>query len=703
MPSIQAVLRRRDTIQPTPWLKSKLKKLGPRATVVALQPLDLVTGRALDEDLGERAFGRKKPPPSNQFAPLQRRHSFHTLTDEQPTLLHDLRSYFDPQYRLYLVKKQLLSLVRDDDVSVEEMFDLVDEDFSGVLERDELKKMIALLQIKVKEVEIDTLMDILDEDESGGVDIDEFQDWLFATEDQWLEKRRTREDDEFNDRRLLQRDILRFDADIRGMLGALWDLVDADASGQVDLQEYVTLSVNLQRAVTDDFDLDEATKIARREFEFDAQGCETMDRTLFFWSFFQLADAWRDGDDINSGSYCYFMDFLSDRCTSIETVDGKPTLVWKWSSDPEWYSKIEPMRLVEKRRNARRKKGLPPEPIPTSPLREMAMYNRRGTVVEAPRKKTVKEIAKAAKNAVKARKNQQRRKARRSWDLEQEEKSRLQARADADASYHEAERLRIEMEEARENSMRAKQEKQREAIRRKSEEKALRELEKKEAAAKREALRLEKLGEKQKAAELRDQARKEAQQEQARLKREAAAAREFSLKKKLEDKLRAKAESADRKRRLMEGKVEEAERRRLQDIEAKAAAAKARRRSCVGAPAPAPSQDDDDDYDYRKMLGSIARESYDDFSYASTQPSPPVWKSNLWRVRRAPDTLVDFHTGHHPKIVGRRASRRPRRLRRSPRPRGPTGTRRPTRQATGATGRRRREASRGPFGVMEAK
>jgi hypothetical protein len=651
MPSIQAVLRRRDTIQPPAFLKSRLKKLGPRATVIALQPLDLVTRRALDEEEGSRAFTRKPTLPTSQFAPLQRRHSFSTLPDQEPTLLHDLRSYFDPQYRLYLVKKQLLSLVRDDDVSVEEMFDLVDEDFSGVLERDELKRMIALLQIKVKEVEIDTLMDILDEDGSGGVDIDEFQDWLFATEDQWLERRRTRDDDEFNDRRLLQRDILRFDADIRGMLGALWDLVDADQSGQVDLQEYVTLSVNLQRAVTDDFDLDEATKIARREFEFDAQGCETMDRTLFFWSFFQLADAWRDGDDINSGSYCYFMDFLSDRCTSIEVIEGKPTLVWKWSSDPEWYSKIEPMRLVEKRRAQRRKKGLGLEPIPSSPLREMALYNRSLTqVVEAPRKKTVKEIAKAAKNAVKARKNQQRRKARRSWDLEQEEKSRMQARADADASYHEAERLRIEMEEARENSMRAKQEKQREAIRSKAEQKALRELEKKQAAAKREALRLEKLGEKQKAAELREQARKEAQQEQARLKREAAAAREFSLKKKLEDKLRAKAESADRKRRLMEGKVEEAERRRLLDIEQKATAAKARRRSCIGAPAPAPSQDDDDEYDYRKMLGSIQS---DDFSYASTQPSPPVWTSTS--ASGAPDnsSLSHFSAMTRPCWLGR--------------------------------------------------
>ena len=114
-------------------------------------------------------------------------------------------------------------------------------------------------------------------------------DWLFATEDQWLERRRTRDDDEFNDQRLLQRDILRFDADIRGMLGALWDLVDADDSGQVGRRRIVTLSVNLQRAVTDDFDLEEATKIAKSEFEFDAQGHETMDRTLFFWSFFQLA------------------------------------------------------------------------------------------------------------------------------------------------------------------------------------------------------------------------------------------------------------------------------------------------------------------------------------------------------------------------------------------------------------------------------
>ena len=90
------------------------------------------------------------------------------------------------------------------------------------------------------------------------------------------------------------------------------------------------------------------------------------------------------------------------------------------------------------------------------------------TVVEAPRKKTVKEIAKAAKNAVKAAKE----------PAAAQGETVLGPRAggevkDAGSSgrgreLSEAERLRIEMEEARENSMRAKQEKQREAIRRKS-------------------------------------------------------------------------------------------------------------------------------------------------------------------------------------------------------------------------------------------
>ena len=125
-------------------------------------------------------------------------------------------------------------------------------------------------------------------------------------------------------------------------------------------------------------------------------------------------------------------------------------------------------------------------------------------------------------------------------------------------------------------ALRAKQEKQRELIRSKAEAKALRELEKKKPPRNGKRCALEKLGEKQKAMELREQARREAQQEQARLKREAAAAREFNLKRNKRRNKRAKAASADRKRRLMEGKVEEAERRRLLDIEAKAKAAKAR-------------------------------------------------------------------------------------------------------------------------------
>lgn len=640
MPSVAAALRRRETIAVPPFLKSRLKKLGPRATEVALQPLDLVKRRALDENEGLRALTRKMPQTeTSAVAPaLKRRHSFHDLKHCAPsTMLHDLRAYFDPQYRLYLIKKALVKLVRDHDISVEEMFDLVDEDFSGVLERDELALMIRKLDIRVKEVEIDTLMDVLDEDGSEGVDIDEFNDWLFTTEDAWLDSRRRHPEDEFSDLRLLQRDILRFDPLIRSMLGALWDLVDADDSGEVDLDEYVNLSVNLQQAVTDDFDRAEATKIAKREWEFDAQGRSTMNKTLFFWSFFQLADAWRDGPSISSGSYCYFMDFLSERCTQLEVVDGKPSLVWKWSSDEDWAAKIEPMHLIEKRREARRARGLPPEVITTSPLREMARFNQGQQapapelVQEAPAPAKLSaasrlaELQRAAKLAVQEGRNKVRRKARRSWDRDQEEQLRLEARAEADQKFLEAKRLRSEMDRLRAEALRERAEEQREATRRKRELAAIQKAERKEAASKREAERLEAAGERREAAELRERARREAAQAKARAQREALAQRDAARKLKNEALLQAKLQSTEGKRRALEEKTR-AEHMRL----AAARALNQRRRSAFCAapaptPAPAPGA----------APTRASRESYDDFSYASARPSKGTFDDASFRSEEA--------------------------------------------------------------------
>ncbi|KAH8049444.1 serine/threonine kinase [Aureococcus anophagefferens] len=237
------------------------------------------------------------------------------------------------------------------------MFNMVDEDGSGILDREEMTAMIKKLGILVKEVEIDTLMEKLDADGSGGIEVDEFDRWLFNTSDVWLERRRRAPDDEFSDKRLLERELLRFDPGVQTMLQRMWDLVDMDDSGAVDREEYVRLNINLQQAVMDDFDPSEGRKIALREWEFDSQGCETMDKRLFFWSFFQLADAWRDGPDITGEAYVGFIDFLTDRCTELEEVEEvlpggqirrKSVVAWKWQSDPEWAKKIEPMRVKEK-------------------------------------------------------------------------------------------------------------------------------------------------------------------------------------------------------------------------------------------------------------------------------------------------------------------------------------------------------------------
>ena len=92
-------------------------------------------------------------------------------------IFHELRSYFDPQYRLWCVRKEVIRMSRRHRLGPADMFAAVDVDGSGAIDRAEVKQMVQSVGVRVKEMELVTLMSILDADGSGDADLDEFIQW----------------------------------------------------------------------------------------------------------------------------------------------------------------------------------------------------------------------------------------------------------------------------------------------------------------------------------------------------------------------------------------------------------------------------------------------------------------------------------------------------------------------------------------------
>ena len=71
------------------------------------------------------------------------------------------------------------------------------------------------LGVTVKKMEIEAMMKQMDKDGSGSVEVFEFQQWLTSSRDDWLAMRRMRPDDQYSDRKLLIRESMRFDPEVR--------------------------------------------------------------------------------------------------------------------------------------------------------------------------------------------------------------------------------------------------------------------------------------------------------------------------------------------------------------------------------------------------------------------------------------------------------------------------------------------------------
>ena len=125
----------------------------------------------------------------------------------------------------------------------------------------------------------------------------------------------------YTDQALLQRDSLRFDEDIRGILGKIYKLTDVDSNGKIEKEEYIQLNLCLQRMVVGVLPMDQALNIAAAEWEFDRCGHTFLNPERLILSFFQLADIWTH--DISKESYLKFLVGVYENISITDSINGE--------------------------------------------------------------------------------------------------------------------------------------------------------------------------------------------------------------------------------------------------------------------------------------------------------------------------------------------------------------------------------------------
>ena len=224
---------------------------------------------------------------------------------------------------------------------------MVDEDNSGLIDAEELKNMIEQTGQTVKDEELEHIMEVLDADGSGEVDDMEFKEWYMADADLWMSRRRRERQDEYKDTKLLQRESMRYDRGIKKIIDVFWKLVDVDGNGEIDLDEYIELSLNLQQSMWEteqaknkgkkkkkgeknEFNQVEGRETAIKEWQMDSQGFEFLDYSRFQLCFFQIADAWANTCDVKNYTKV-LSDLLNRTSTVILKGRNKGTRRWKWA------------------------------------------------------------------------------------------------------------------------------------------------------------------------------------------------------------------------------------------------------------------------------------------------------------------------------------------------------------------------------------
>jgi len=132
----------------------------------------------------------------------------------------------------------------------------------------------------------------------------------------------------YTDKALLQRESLRFDTKLAGILTKLYNLVDSDGGGQISKQEYFVLNRKLYLVLKAFWDTDlpdlsseETDEIALQDWNLDRDGRAYLNKTTFALSMFQLCDVWTE--EIDKEEYCKFLDGIYDRISIASHPSGR--------------------------------------------------------------------------------------------------------------------------------------------------------------------------------------------------------------------------------------------------------------------------------------------------------------------------------------------------------------------------------------------
>lgn len=303
------------------WWEIRQRRADPNRTINCRRASSVEddleqTRRALTPKILHDTFTVHRP---------RRRRSFSCMrslvkSDIKPTLLHDLRLFFDASYRLDLVQVRLKEIMEQQKLLPSDLFARIDNDHSNKVDVEELAAMVHELQVPMKKIDVEHLMERVNRNNGRNhCSLQEFTDWLKRYVRIRASSRRS--GDQFSDTNLLRRESLKFHPLLRRRLRELWKLTDANGNGNLDCEEYVLLHMNLQRAIVPPnakrFDEKRGRKLALAEWEFDVQGEACMDEHLFILSMFQMADAWRTGP-IHADAYMEFMNWLDGRMMSTD-------------------------------------------------------------------------------------------------------------------------------------------------------------------------------------------------------------------------------------------------------------------------------------------------------------------------------------------------------------------------------------------------